>query len=211
MTTASSVATGDLVSIELKEDSIDMPHELSLFDVSEFLFNFNSLYELIRISTDRRYPRDPQGPPEPNELIREHYVRFLEDGRSAVRDGDKLMVHKLSKKSPLTLVVTLSAVPAAIGAIWAIIQIGDKMLNWRINREILELQKYKLEMELARLRDASSDPDIPAQLPTDSQVIVRGLESSATTRSPFERYWSRLKESPIKIAEIDIDFIQSKK
>jgi hypothetical protein len=56
---------------------------------------------------------------------------------------------RISKQSPLTIEVVI----AALGGVWILVQIIDKVSNWSLNREKLQLEVEKLryEREIKRL------------------------------------------------------------
>src|SRR5262249_42989924 len=97
-----------------------------LVDVSSFLYDFNLAYEVPRIVTDQRYSGFVfSRPPWPSPLP----------------DEDRIRIVSLQEHSPLIFLAAVAAAPAAVGAIWGLVQIVDKIMNWPLNRQILKLQR----------------------------------------------------------------------
>src|SRR5215469_5387279 len=107
----------------------------SLLDVSSFLYDFNLLYEITRLATDPRY----------DDFRFSNYALFRK-GRP-LEPRDRLHVEALSERSPLVLVTDLSIVAGAIGALWGVVQIVEKVANASLNRRKLKAEVEKLERE----------------------------------------------------------------
>lgn len=127
-------STANMLSIELREDASDGMEASYLLYVSSFLVDFNRLYELTRIGVEPNYFGTYE--------LKDFAGRYIKEGRlTSLRPSDVLTVRQLSKRSPLALIAVVAATPATIGAVWGIMQIAEKGLNWPINRRILELQR----------------------------------------------------------------------
>jgi hypothetical protein len=107
----------------------------SLADVTNFLYDFNILYEIARLTTDPSY----------SDFKFSHFV-FYRKGRP-LASSDRLRVQSISLGSPLVIVSVLAAVPAAIGAAWGLVQIADKLTNAPLNRRKLKAEVEKIERE----------------------------------------------------------------
>ena len=107
----------------------------TLVDVTNFLYDFNILYEIARLTTDPAY----------SDFRFSHFV-FYRKGRP-LDLSDRLRVQSISLGSPLVIVAVLAAVPAAVGAVWGLVQIADKLTNAPLNRRKLKAEVEKLERE----------------------------------------------------------------
>ena len=65
---------------------------------------------------------------------------------AADRPVHQLRTLSIAKQSPLELGLVI----AAIGAIWAFVQIIDKVANWKLNREKLELDLIKAKQDIIK-------------------------------------------------------------
>ena len=109
--------------IELKADSV-FDYEL-LIDVTSFLYDFNLTYEVLRLATD----------PDHKE-----YQFSDETWSKKHRDlppDQQLHALKLRQESPLELIAATTAIATGVGAVWGLVQIAERILNWPLNREIL--------------------------------------------------------------------------
>jgi hypothetical protein len=158
-----------------------------LLDVSSFLYDFNLIYEFSRLGSDPKY-----------SLYSFSQFSWNRNARRLAND-DRLRVVSLRHESPLALIVVVAAVPSAVGAIWGVIQIVEKMANWPLNREILKLQRDKLRKDLAPSIGLSSEFDDTFR----QQLQVRGATHY------YDRTGQRLESSPVKITEFDVTIIRS--
>ena len=67
---------------------------------------------------------------------------YYRTGRN-VRPEHKVKASRITKQSPLTL----ELVVAAIGGLWIVLQMFEKVSNWSLNREKLKLEIEKLRRE----------------------------------------------------------------
>jgi len=163
-----------------------------VLDVSSFLYDLNLLYEIARLATDPNY----------GEFKFSRFVYYR--GGRPLRDEDRLHVQSLRQESPLALVAVLAAVPVAIGAVWGVVQIVDKIGNASLNRRKLRAEVEKLEREN---RDSinSAHGLIPN---TDEQV--RSVLRIREAEQYFDNVAGRLERSSVRIKELEIDIVQQK-
>jgi hypothetical protein len=100
-----------------------------LIDISGFLYNFNLVYEIARLATDRTYDRYAFSS-----------ASFYARGRP-LRPDDRLRVVRLATESPLDLVAYLPAVLPAAGAVFAV-----TFAVTRVAREPIDLAKTVAEI-----------------------------------------------------------------
>jgi hypothetical protein len=114
----------------------------------------------------------------------EHYrfgSRFWMRNGRPIEPADRLRTFSIAKGSPLVLEIVISAV----GGLWALTQIVDKVANWKLNRQKVELEVAKLRQEQAmrhldilqrrlKLEDAAR----ARQAERISQALVQRFEKS---------------------------------
>jgi hypothetical protein len=172
--------------ISLRGQDDDYP---SLLDVSAFLYDFNLVYEFSRLATDPKYSG--------YTFSRYSWNRFSRP----ISAGDRLRVAMLRHESPLLFVGLVAAVPAAVGAVWGLVQIVEKIANLRVNREILILQRDKLKRELLEV-----SPDASRVLEDDTWFRHR-IESQEAAYF-YDRTGKRLEKSSIRITEFEVRVVR---
>jgi hypothetical protein len=158
-------------------------------DISYFLHDLNLLYEFSRIIVDPKY--------------REYrFSRFFAyRNRRRIDANDQLRIERLSQESPLYIATVVAALPVTAATIWIGVQIFEKIANFRLNRDILRLNRDKLRKELAQPL-AQGQTDV-RQMTEDSfreQVRIREAEYIYT------RIENHLQENPIHIREIEVTY-----
>jgi hypothetical protein len=159
-----------------------------LIDISSFLYDFNLVYEISRLATDQEHKG----------------YRFSEDTWSQehrpITPDQQLHIITLRQESPLLLVAAVTAIPAAIGAIWGLVQVIDKIANWPLNRQILQLQRDKLAAELRKMQIAAPHdlefPNIEEELEKQGGGFI------------LEETVERLTRSPVRVREFEIEIVQ---
>ncbi|HEV2379018.1 MAG TPA: hypothetical protein VG206_04400 [Terriglobia bacterium] len=165
----------------------------SLLDLSSFLFDFNLLYEITRLATDVRY----------HDFRFSNYALFRK-GRP-LKAGDRLHVEELVAKSPLVLVTDLTIAAGAIGALWGVVQIAEKIVNAPLNRRKLKAEVEKLEREnqFAPGISSASDGDDSVESPEGVRTILRSREAEHY----YDNVAGRLQRSSVRIKEFEIEVV----
>lgn len=166
----------------------------TLLDVSAFLYDFNLGYELSRLATDPKYSHF-------------HFSRYalFRNGRP-LRNEDRLRIEKLSHSSPIELNTLLWGAPLAIGAIWGIVQIVERISNWKLNRRKLQEEIKKLEWENAA-RSAENSSKVPNEripIYTEEEYVIRIQQRDEAHL--IDGVTRRLEASAVRIKEMDIRF-----
>ncbi|MEZ5425239.1 MAG: hypothetical protein R2747_03135 [Pyrinomonadaceae bacterium] len=164
---------------------------LTLADVSSFLYDFSNLYSYIRLATDRNYSNF--------EFSDGVYFR---NGKP-LDNRDLLYVEKIRLESPLELVASIIlATGGAITAVWSLVQIIEKIYNIPLNREKLKLDTEKARLEIAKLKRESYFPEEQPLLisPEESIDILRRREALEYVENVEQRFL----DSPIKIRELNV-------
>jgi hypothetical protein len=173
--------------IELRASETDAYPTLS--DINYFLHDLNLLYEFSRVIVDRKYDKY-------------HFSRFFTyRNRRRVEPDDQLRIQRLTKESPLLIIVVVAAVPSAATAIWALTQTIEKIANFSLNRDILKLNREKLRRELAgHIPPADSQQYVPY----DQFVELVHVREAEYTYDKIEQH---LNDNPIRIREIDVTYV----
>lgn len=168
--------------LELRVEGKEDPYP-TLLDVTSFLYDFNLLYEFSRLAVDPRYA-DYKFTPE---------YSWMRNNRP-LEDADRLHLVELRHQSPIAFIVIVAAVPSAVAAVWGMLQIVEKVVDWPVDRE-----KKRLELEKLRgdLKSANLSPF------QDEQSYRDHLRERNAT-SFIDRTAERLRISPIKIREIEV-------
>jgi hypothetical protein len=158
----------------------------TLIDVSSFLYDWNLLYEFSRIVVDPRYADFK-------------FSRFSVDrGAKRIRPEDRLEVQRLRVESPIELITIVAAVSAVATTLWVMTQTVEKIANFRLNREHLELQRDKLRKELHAGHD-----NVQAYLSEGDATFREQLRIREADRY-FNRVERRLDDSPVRVKELEI-------
>jgi hypothetical protein len=177
------------VEIDLKGDEKVTP---TLLELTNFLYDFNLGYELARLATDPRY-----------EDFRFSRYALYRNGRP-LRNQDRLQIERVEHSSPLVLQTVLLGAPAAIGAIWIVVQIAEKVSNWKLNRQKLEEEIKKLQRENMRTSDTSAQRRVPLYSEEEYLFQIENREA----KHLIDGVTKRLEKSEVHIQEIEIRFVR---
>ena len=133
-------------------------------------------------------------------ILRIDFLDILDFEIKKESEDDKLKLDLLSQGSPLELIALVTAIPAAAATLWALTQTAEKIRNWSLNREILELTRDRLLRDLQR----SANIDLPAyeQNSTQFTQMVRLREAEEN----FSLVENRLQRSPLSVRELSITY-----
>jgi hypothetical protein len=191
-----------LLQIALRGDEDQFP---LLLDVTSFLYDFNLLYEFMRMGLDEQYFGYPFS-----------QYSWTRKGRP-LRAEDRLRVVRLQHESPIHLVTIAIATPGAVAAAWGILQIVEKITNWPLNRDILKLQRDKLRMDVAAAQVAlaaqaksevqaeGAKQEEPASLPSENSFRLQLEQREAEYY--VNQTANRLERGVVRVKEIKIDII----
>jgi hypothetical protein len=170
-----------VVEIHLRAKELEIP---TLFQITNFLYDVNLIYELARLATDPRY-----------EDFRFSRYAYFRDGRP-LRDEDRLRVFKLTQESPLDLIlVGAAAGGTVIGGIWGLVQILEKVSTFRLNRQ-------KLQEELIKLRRENEAANRPSHIMDEEEAMARIRTREAIPL--VEGVGRRLSGSQVIIEELEV-------
>ncbi len=176
--------------LTLAADSKASPH---ISDVALFLYDFTSLYEIVRLAVDPHYRNY-------------HFTRFslYRNGRP-LEERDRLELGSIRMRSPLEVVATIAVAGGAAAsvatAIWVVVQTLEKIYNLPLNRE-------RLELEVQKLRREEAQPALPLDLPggkPDGQTLIARRKASDS----LEAIARRLEASPVRIIRIELEIRES--
>jgi hypothetical protein len=199
----------------------------TLVDITNFLYDFNILYEIARLTTDPTYSH-----------FRFSRFVFYRKGRP-LELSDRLRIQSISLGSPLLILAVLGAVPTAVGAVWGLVQIADKLTNAPLNRRKLKAEIEKLEREnllasttphnelagwlnTKRAIHLEEDENVPEGQKSDRNDVQEEIPLSSVIRTTegfrrvlriresetyYDQVANRLERSSIRIRELEIEVI----
>lgn len=153
-----------------------------LSDVSYLFYNFELLHDFSLILSAEDY-----------KTYKFSSYFWFRNGRP-IRPNDKLRVIKISKESPLTLELLIAGLPVGSGALWIIVQIIEKIQNWKLNGEKLRLEVEKLRLEKTMLQ-------------LDLEQKVKQREAYDILQNLIERF----EKSSVRLADMEIVIREDKK
>jgi hypothetical protein len=159
-----------------------------LGDVGLFIYDFDSLYELVRMAVDPKYAGYT-------------FSRFslYRNGRP-LDEEDQLRVEQLNLSSPLEIAGDIAvygtAASAVLGSLYLLVQLLEKISNFHLHKEKLELEAEKLRKELDEENLNLIEHDADA---LQDQVAARGAEDYISQVS------RRLERSSIEIVDITFE------
>jgi hypothetical protein len=165
------------------EDYPDLDHTAS------FLYDFNLLYEFSRAIVDFKY----------QDYRFSQFSGFRNQKRIA--EDDKLKLDQLVQGSPLELIAYITAISGAAGTLWALTQVVEKIYNWRLNRQVLKLNRDKLLNDLQAGKNANL---IERDLNYERfQEVIRVREAEQN----FRLVENRLEESSLRLREFSVSYV----
>jgi hypothetical protein len=175
---------GTLSSRLLLSMKLKAPYYSSPGDVGLFLYDIDSLYELIRLSLDESYKDFA-------------FSRFaLYRGHRKLTEIDKLQIQNLSMQSPIEVATSVTVyagmVASILGTFWILIQILEKIYNLKLDHE-------KLRLEVAKLQKALTDDILEEQAFPDKTALVE--RKSIEYIEIIER---RLSRAELEVVELQV-------
>jgi hypothetical protein len=116
-------------------------------------------------------------------------------------EAHKLRINRIYLNSPLEIAAIVAAIPAAITALWGLVQIYDKLAN---------LKKLKLEIQKLQ-RELAGATHYPEKIDSEdsNRFTEKFKEATPYEKAIYRREAVRIREAIIRIREIDIDIIES--
>ncbi len=121
---------------------------------------------------------------------------WLQHGRPIAPDH-QARTHSIIKQSPLDLGLII----AAIGAIWAFVQIVDKVANWQLNRQKLELELIKAKQDIVKNNQEIALKELETMQKSASlEQVIRERNAEQI----FITLTTRLGQSDIKLRDLEL-------
>ena len=162
-----------------------------LNDATGFLAAIDKLYELAVAVA----PSLPNMPDQirlkwnPNDLL----------GESA----DRLRVRRMSFGSPFDLSTIVQLTPITLGGIWLFLQILEKVLKLRMERDVLRHELEKGRLEILKLRS-----ELKGAFPELSEEELRQrIEGTGQGKELFERVIKRLRSGAFRLRGVVIKIV----
>ena len=174
---------------------------IALFDVVNFLFDFNVTYEIGRLATD----------PSHESFKFSRYI-FYRNGRP-LEYNERLFLKTLEHGSPTKLVTRLTATSLAVGSIWGCVQIYSKVADHPLEHRKLIAEVRKVELEVQEMEQRQADSATSTE--STNHIIAPKLEGDGFERFLYERgalqYFeqatNRLIKSPVRIEDMEIRIV----
>jgi hypothetical protein len=174
----------------------------TLLDTASFLYDFNLIYELCRLSTDQKY----------GGFRFTRYVLFRNGRR--LRDLDRLRVVRLQQASPMKLETKVAIVSGTLVAIAAAVHISTEIADWPYERHKARNESirsdYELEksqLEVRKLKRELGDVEPRKELDPQRLEIVIPQIMSSTAGEYVWQVGKRLEKSPIRIEDVEIKIV----
>lgn len=152
-----------------------------LLDISSLLYDFELLHDFSLL------------------LCAEEYLKFHFSQNFWYRNGrpiepyHKLRAAKIVKQSPLTIELIMAGAVAASGALWILVQAIERISNWKLNREKLQLEIKKLQKEIEN-STRQRMPEANLEQKTEEKGVAWVLNSLI----------GRLEKNPTNLVEIEL-------
>ena len=121
---------------------------------------------------------------------------WLRKGRP-IAPVHQVRTFSIAKQSPLDLGLVI----AAIGAIWAFVQIVDKVAHWQLNREKLELDLIKAKQDIIKNNQEIALKELETMQTSASLQKVIHERNAEQILIPLT---ARLGESDIKLRDLEL-------
>ena len=107
----------------------------SLLDFSSVLYDVNLLHDVVVLSLLPEYKK-----------YKFSQYFWYRRGRP-LHENHRLLLKRIRSESPIELVTVIAAAAASVGILWALLQSIEKIANWELNRQKLELEVENLICE----------------------------------------------------------------
>ena len=176
------------------------PKQITLFAVENFLYDFNTTYEILRLAYD------------PSFFGIVNWDRALyRDGRP-LPTGDRLLLHRLRYESPLDLVLWIKAGLETIIALGKLADILNRVRQQKTGAPLKSLddQLAEIQSKIAK-RNRTVDAlnqltvgHLPVEQPAQTQLLEPVYDNGAD--SLLGLLEGRLRESPLVPETITLEF-----
>ena len=165
----------------------------TLQEVTNFLYDINVTYDLLRLATDAKYLD-----------FKFSHNAFFRRGRP-LEEEDRLQVDELRLASPIDLVGVVLGVPVAVAAVWGLVQIVTTVYNVPLERKKKLAELEKLQLEIEKLRREPAEPMGLEDLDQTIDIRLREREASHLVCATAKR----LSESRIQVKDVTIEVVQA--
>lgn len=165
---------GFVLSLQFSDEELPL-----LQDVSTLFYDLQLAHDFGALLTSHERPNYSFGS-----------TFWFRNGRPVPR-AEKIRAARIVKESPLLLEVVVPA----LGALWILVQILEKVSDRPLVREKLERELFKLRREDAINRETVSDMHVD---------FLRRLEGDPSARRIVQQIEARLRRNPIKLISADI-------
>jgi hypothetical protein len=152
-----------------------------LLDISSLLYDFELLHDFSLLLCAEEY-------------FEYHFSQYFwyRNGRQ-IKSYHKLRAARIVKQSPLTIELIMADAVAASGALWILVQIIERISNWKLDRKKLQLEIKKLQKEIEDSTEQRM-PETNLEQKTEERGVVWILSSLI----------GRLESNPTKLVGIEL-------
>ncbi|MCW3985172.1 MAG: complement resistance protein TraT [Candidatus Bathyarchaeota archaeon] len=153
-----------------------------LLDVSSLLYDFELLHDLALMLYAEGYSNYK-------------FSRFFwyRKGRP-IRPNHKIRAIKIIKESPLIIVISVTEILILTGAFWAMVQTIEKISNWKINRQKLEAEAKKVQLEVIEKKMELERKLAERQASFIHDALIKRLEDCEITLEDIEMQIERSED-----------------
>jgi hypothetical protein len=166
------------IKMKLVFEEIERPF---LLDITSLLYDFELSHDFSLLLTATEY----------SDYKFSQYF-WYRNGR-LLKSNHKLRAAKIVKLSPLTIELIITGVVVVSGALWVLVQVIEKVANWRLNTQKLRLEIEKLEIEIGKARKEN-----------EKQHFEQKMEERGATWI-FSSLIGRLERNPLNLVDIEIE------
>lgn len=149
-----------------------------LLDITTLLYDFELTHDFSLLLTAEEYS---------NYRFSGYFWR--RNGRK-LKSSHVLRAIRIEKRSPLTVEILIASIVVTSGSIWTLVQIIEKVANWKFNRQKLRLEIQKLEREKRRYQEHRDDLGEKAEERGAAWVLGSLI--------------GQLEKNPLKLVDIEI-------
>lgn len=109
---------------------------IELDNLSSFLYDLVLLHDRLLLSLSDEY----------DYKYHSTFYFYRRTGRR-IKKSDKLVVKMITKESPFVILVVIGAAASVAGLSWTLVKILEKLRDWKVDKEIKQLQKDNLILD----------------------------------------------------------------
>jgi hypothetical protein len=163
--------------------------DVTLLDFSSLMYDLTLLHDLCVLITLPEYEHYNFGPP------------FWFRKTRGIKEHHQIYLGSINHQSPIELITIITATAAFSGFLWILIQGIEKISNWDLNRE-----KLQLDVDVLKQKMLGNELDNERKRLDNvkKRVEITLLLKQRKAIETFNKLIKRLEKNPIKAYEVDI-------